>query len=151
MVSIFGYFDESTPISFSEELTRIIVNDLCENFLNGPLSYLKRNESFLGRFIDGIQNPSEDVSIRFGATKDLGNSTRRSLKSVLVLSQEPYEDRDGENIPLDIVSQIAYQYIESAVNQNGELIKEIDKYIEICNTIWLTYFDSYVAELRTKL
>lgn len=153
MVSIFGYkdFNDPTPISFSEELTRIIVNDLCENLLNGPLSYLKRNESFLGRIINGIQNTSEDVYMRYGAIKELGNSARRSLKGVLELSQEPYEMKDDENIPLDIVSQTASQYIESAVNRNGELQKEIDKYIKMCNAEWLSIFDSYVAELKSKL
>ena len=151
MVSLFGWLDQHSPSSYSEELTRIIVNDLCENLLDGPLSYLKRNEYLLGRIIDGIQNTSEDVKRQVAATKEIGNSSRRNLKRMLDLNENLCEWEEGERVYLDVVGQTANKYIESAVNRNREIQKEIDKYVEMCNNALLDYFNSYVAELRTKL
>ena len=105
----------------------------------------------LGRFIDSIQNPSEDVNKRVGATKQLGNSSRRSIRSVLELNDDLARYEDGKPIYLDVVSQTADRYITSAINGSQELQEEIDKYVEMCNKTLLSYFNTYVAELRTKL
>lgn len=151
MISLFSYYDQTNPSSYVEELVRVMVNDFCEDFLDGPLAYLKRNDSMLGRFIDSIQNPSEDVSKRFGATKQLGNSSRRSIRNVLELNDDLARYEDGKPIYLDVVSQTADRYITSAINGSQELQEEIDKYVEMCNNTLLSYFNTYVAELRTKL
>ena len=151
MISLFSYYDQTNPSSYVEELVRVMVNDFCEDFLDGPLAYLKRNDSMLGRFIDSIQNPSEDVCKRFGATKQLGNSSRRSIRNLLELNDDLARYEDGEPIYLDVVSQTADRYITSAINGSQELQEEIDKYVEMCNKTLLSYFNTYVVELRSKL
>lgn len=149
--SLFGNWNETRASSYTEELARLFINDWCEDLLNGRLSYICQR-SLLGQISDSFLGYTEDTHRQAAIFKDLGNSDRNTIWRSLDFSQDFCKwNEDGERVFLDIVGQTANKYIESAVNRNREIQKEIDKYVEMCNNALLTYFDSYVAELRSKL
>ena len=152
-LSLFHYCDNSRASSLASELTKIVINDLCEQMLDGPLSNLKQSRYMLGRIIDNLSGCSDDTKKQAAIFTDLGNSTRRTIWNVLNLdSNANYMVwEEGERKYLDSVSQTAGRYAENIIENSEEVQEEIDKYVRMCNNALLDYFNSYVAELRTKL
>lgn len=147
------------PSGFADEYARIIVDYYCSNWLNGPLAYLNRNESSIGRFFDAINPPSKEDELAFAVKKELGIHERRNFKNLIRFSENTfrrenealYIGSDGEPLPEDAVGQTIFNYVRSVVEENPQIRREIDKYVEMCNNALLTYFNSYVAELKSKL
>lgn len=147
------------PSGFADEYARLIVDSYCSDWLNGPLAYLTRNESSLGRFFDALNPPSQEAILFCALTKQLGNRERRNFQSLVRFSENAFREEngglhigdDGDPIPEDAVSQMVWNYVKSVVEDNSQIRREIDKYVEMCNNALLTYFDTYVAELKSKL
>lgn len=150
LVSLF-WLDDTKALSYTEELARLIINDFGEDLLNGPLSHIYQR-SLLGQLSDSFLGYTEDTHRSSSIAKPLGNSDRNIIWRYLNLNLDfCRRDESGEFVYLDITGQTANKYIESAVNRNPVIQKEIDKYVEMCNTTLLSYFNSYVAELKSKL
>ena len=147
------------PSGFADEYARIIVDSYCSNWLNGPLAYLTRNESSLGRFFDALNPPSQEAILFCALTKQLGNRERRNFQSLVRFSDKPFREEDGacyigedgQPILEDSVGQTIFNYVKSVVEENPQIRREIDKFVEMCNNALLSYFDSYVTELKSKL
>lgn len=150
LASLF-WLDDTKALSYTEELARLIINDFGEDLLNGPLSHIYQR-SLLGQLSDSFLGYTEDTHRSSSIVKPLGNSDRNTIWRYLSLNPDfCRRDESGELVYLDITGQTANKYIESAVNRNPVIQKEIDKYVEMCNATLLSYFNSYVAELKSKL
>ena len=156
LLSLYGYSITEPAVSFTEELSRIIVNNWSEDLLNGPLSYLyNQRSSILGAFSETFLGQNLETRRVNSLYKDLGNSERSIIWRSLDFSGGESDfftlDENGKICFTDESAKLVHQYVLSAINKNVHLQKEIDKYVEMCNNALLTYFDSYVDELRTKL
>ena len=154
LVSLFSYFDNTEPSSFTEELSRIIINSWCEELLDDQLSYLYQQRSILGQLSDGLFGQTQDKrridSVVIG---NLSNSARKAIwRSLDISNESDFFTRENDQwVYLDTASQTAQRYVASFIHGNSSLQKEIEKLEKMCKDSMLTYFDSYVAELRTKL
>ena len=146
--SLFADVTQTPALSMTEEIARLIVNDWCEELLNGTLNYLTERS-----FVDKLFFDVPQDRVRAGAawSKNLGNSTRRTIWNSLNLNLDFGTWEDGHYSYFDIAGQTANKYVETAIIRSRDIQKEIDKYVEMCNTTLLSYFNSYVAELKSKL
>lgn len=146
--SLFADVTQTPALSITEEIARLIVNDWCEELLNGTLNYLTERS-----FVDKLFFDVPQDRVRAGAawSKNLGNSTRRTIWNSLNLNLDFATWEDGHYSYFDIAGQTANKYVETAIIRIRDIQKEIDKYVEMCNTTLLSYFNSYVAELKSKL
>lgn len=156
VLSLYGYLITEPAVSFTEELSRIIVNNWSEDLLNGPLSYLyNQRSSILGAFSETFLGQNLETRRVNSLYKDLGNSERsiiwRSIDFSGGESDFFTQDENGKIRFTDESAKLVHQYVLSAINKNVYLQNEIDKYVEMCNNALLTYFNSYVAELKSKL